>query len=113
VTESRESTKLAFLPPEDWAPGMRVHEIDLAPSGSHLTPFKSSRFEVEAGCSSPVDQHEVREIWFIAQGEGELTYDGVPMRIRAGEVCCFEPRKPHAVVNDGASTLVVFSVWWG
>jgi len=107
-----EFPKLAFLAPEIVDPGMRVYEIDLNPAGTPLAPFKASRFTVEPGCASPVDTHAVHEIWMVAEGEGELVYDNRSLRLRPGDVCYFEPPKPHEVHNDGTTTLVIFSLWW-
>lgn len=104
--------KLSFSAPETVGTGIEVHELELAPFGIALAPFKANRSTVEPDCSSPVDSHLVREMWFIAQGEGELVYDNRSVRIRAGDACYFEPLKAHSVRNDGTETLVVFSIWW-
>ena len=104
--------QLSFLEPEQCGAGMLVHEIDLMDESGPRAPFKASRFTVETGCISPVDVHAVREIWMVSEGEGELTYDGRSLRIKAADVVYFEPHKPHQVKNDGAGTLVVYSVWW-
>lgn len=103
---------LSFLAPEDSGAGMLVHEVNLRPGGVPLAPFKASRFTVEPGCSSTPDSHAVHEIWMVARGEGELTYDDETTRIAASDVVYFEPPKTHQVRNTGAETLVVFSVWW-
>lgn len=104
--------RLPFLPPEQYGAGMIVSEIRLGPPGGADAPFNASRFTVEPGCASPVDSHAVREIWMVAEGSGELVYDGRSVRLEAGDVFYFEPPKPHQVRNDGALTLVIFSVWW-
>lgn len=104
--------QLSFLAPEQAGAGMLVHEIDLIGQGGPRAPFKASRFTVEPGCVSPPDSHAVREIWMVAEGEGELLYDDRPVRIKAADVVYFEPHKTHQVKNDGARTLVVYSVWW-
>lgn len=104
--------KLSFLDPEVPGPGMQVYEIKLDPSGVPIAPFKASRDTVEPGCTSPVDSHLVHEIWFIAEGEGELIYDNRSMRIRSGDVVYFEPTKTHQIRNDGIEPIVFFSIWW-
>jgi quercetin dioxygenase-like cupin family protein len=104
--------QLSFLEPEQAGPGMLIHEIDLMDQSGPRAPFKGSRFTVEPGCISPVDSHAVREIWMVAEGEGELLYDGRLLRLKAADVLYFEPHKPHQVKNDGTRTLVVYSVWW-
>lgn len=105
------SPRLAFLSPEE-SPGMRVFEIGLLKHGAQIAPFKASRFTVEPNCSSPEDSHEVREIWMVAEGEGELVYDTQTIRIKAADVLYFESFKPHLVNNDGDKPLVIYSVWW-
>jgi mannose-6-phosphate isomerase-like protein (cupin superfamily) len=107
----REFPKLPFLPPEEF-PGMKVFEIDLMKSGVPIAPFKASRFAVEPNCSSPVDSHEVHEIWMVAEGEGELLYDNQSVRIKAADVLYFEPYKSHQIKNDGGVPIVVCSIWW-
>jgi quercetin dioxygenase-like cupin family protein len=104
--------RLSFLEPEQAGPGMLIHEIDLTDQSGPRAPFKASRFTVDPGCTSPVDSHAVREIWMVAEGEGELLYDGRPSRLKAADVVYFDSHKPHQVTNDGAQTLVVYSVWW-
>lgn len=106
-----ESPRLSFLSPEE-TQGMRVFEIELFKRGAQIAPFKASRFTVEPNCSSPTDSHQAREIWMVAEGEGELVYDTQTVRIRAADVLYFEPLKPHLVSNDGDKPLVIYSVWW-
>src|SRR6516165_4273594 len=79
------SPKLNLLPPEVLPSGMQVFELQLAPHGTPLAPFKASYFTVEPNGMSPIDSHSVHEIWMVAQGCGELTYDG--------RTCIIEPRQ--------------------
>ena len=111
-TSTPEVPKLSFLPPEDSGPGMVVYEVDLAPSGTPLAPFKASRFTVEPGCTSPEDSHAVHEIWMVVEGEGELRYDTHTTRLQPGDVVYYEPPKTHQIYNDGDKTMVIYSVWW-
>jgi len=104
--------RVGFMPAETSDTGMRVDPFDLAAAVPAGVPFKGSYWTVEAGGSSPVDVHGVHEMWLVAQGAGELLYDGLAMRIQAGDVMYFEPHKTHEVRNDGTATLAVFSVWW-
>ena len=104
--------RLSFLEPEEAAAGVLIHEIDLIDQSGPRSPFKASRFTVEPGCTSPLDNHAVREIWMVAEGEGELLYDGRPLRLKAADVVYFDSHQSHQVTNDGAQTLVVYSVWW-
>lgn len=108
TTRADRLPRLGFLEPETEGE-MVVHLFDLA---GVQAPFKGSRFTVEPGGTSPVDTHQVQEIWMVAAGRGELSYDGRSFRVEPGDVVHFEAMKPHQLHNDGDATLVVFSVWW-
>ena len=89
-------------------PGLGWHEVDLAGA-----PFTIARFTVEPGHSTPVDSHAVSEVWLVAQGNGELRYDGDQLiRIAAGDALFLEPPRTHQVSNDGNDTLVIHSIYW-
>jgi quercetin dioxygenase-like cupin family protein len=100
------------MAPRSSRPGTRTDEVELAPSGVPLAPFKASRFTVAPGCCSREDSHSVHEIWMVAQGEGELIYDGRSTQLQAGDVVYFEPPKPHQLYNHGPEPIVLFSIWW-
>jgi mannose-6-phosphate isomerase-like protein (cupin superfamily) len=51
-------------------------------------------------------------MWMVAQGEGELTYDGVSSSLRSLDFINLEPPKEHQVRNTGVVPLIIFSVWW-
>jgi mannose-6-phosphate isomerase-like protein (cupin superfamily) len=104
--------KLAFSPPQDDGRGINVLEIELARAGKPLAPFNAARFTVAPGCASIEESHAVHELWMIVAGEGELIYDGRPLRVRSSDVLYFEPPKTHQVRNDGAETMEVISLWW-
>lgn len=91
---------------------MLVHEVQLDSVGTTVVPFKASCFIVQPGCVSPVDTHAVHEIWMLAQGEGELMYDGESSVLHPKEFIYLEPPKKHQVRNTGTEPLVIFSVWW-
>lgn len=105
--------RLELAPPEDWAPGMRVVPVVVPSDGDGpAAPFKASRFTVAPGTSTPLDRHSVREIWFIADGSGELTWEGTSRRVETGDVLYFPSETGHTVHNDGPGVMTVFSVWW-
>jgi mannose-6-phosphate isomerase-like protein (cupin superfamily) len=104
--------KLSFLPAEDSGAGMLVHEVRLDSVSPIAIPFKASYFIIQPGCLSPVDTHAVHEMWMVAQGEGELTYDGVSSSLRSLDFINLEPPKEHQVRNTGVVPLIIFSVWW-
>ncbi len=103
--------QLDYFPPFSGAEGSEVFEVNL--HDAVKAPFKASRWYVSPGFSSPIDQHQVRECWFIASGKGVLTFDGsVEGDIQAGDVIHFAPMESHEVYNSGNEPLIIFSVWW-
>ncbi|BAZ47495.1 hypothetical protein NIES4103_00960 [Nostoc sp. NIES-4103] len=104
--------RLFFLPTQHFAFGVEVDEIDLASSVSPRPCFQASRFTVAPGCSSPSESHHVHEMWIVAQGKGQLHYDHREMQIHQDDFVYFEPHKSHQVINDGSTTMVIFSIWW-
>jgi methionyl-tRNA synthetase len=91
---------------------MSVHEVKLDSVGKTVVPFKASYFVVQPNCLSPVDTHSVHEMWMVAQGEGELIYDGETSTLRPLEFIYLEPPKEHQVRNIGMGPLIIYSVWW-
>jgi mannose-6-phosphate isomerase-like protein (cupin superfamily) len=110
-TGDGEAPHLTFASPTRGAEGMVVEELSTNEQPS-FAPFKASRWVVPVTGASDVDQHVVKEIWFIASGIGVLEYDGRTVHVAARDVLHMESQKPHRVVNVGAEPLVVFSVWW-
>lgn len=104
--------KLSFVEPEVPCPGMQVHELNLNRSGVPTAPFNASYDRVDPGCTSLVDSHLVHEIWLIASGEGELTYDNRLVQIRPGDIVYFQPTKEHQLKNNGVEPIVFFAIWW-
>jgi mannose-6-phosphate isomerase-like protein (cupin superfamily) len=51
-------------------------------------------------------------MWMVAQGEGELIYDGETSTLRPLEFIYLEPPKEHQVRNIGMGPLIIYSVWW-
>lgn len=112
ATAATTNPQLNYREGEDTAEGIRVFEITTEAAEKMRAPFKVARFTVAPNCASTIDSHAVHEIWMIAQGTGELVYDGESVRISAPDLLYFEPPKTHLVRNDGTEPLVVFSVWW-
>lgn len=112
ATPATTNPQVDYREGEDTAEGIRVFEITTEAADRIGAPFKVARFTVAPNCASTVDSHAVHEIWMIAQGTGELVYDGQTVRVSAPDMLYFEPPKTHLVKNDGTELLVVFSVWW-
>ncbi|AOR72687.1 hypothetical protein BBJ41_34290 [Burkholderia stabilis] len=109
---ARRFPHVAAMPPESHVPGVVLRQADFAGLGDGEIPFRGGLFTVEPNCTSRLDVHAVRECWMIAQGSGRLTYDGEPVRVRAGDVLYFESHRSHQVQNDGSTPLVISTVWW-
>ncbi|MEL6862987.1 MAG: class I tRNA ligase family protein, partial [Bacteroidota bacterium] len=110
---AKPKVKLDFMAPWFEADAIKVEEVDLTQDKERFAPFKASRFEVFPGKTSPVDIHEVRECWFISEGQGSLIYNGEKLQeVKAGEVLYFDSHQSHAIENTGDSNLVIFSTWW-
>ena len=62
------------------------------------------------------DTHDVEEIFYIIEGRGKLTFDGVPVEVEAGDVVFMPVGVSHRVINDYDETYV--ALWailqkWG
>lgn len=106
--------QLSFLPPEYYDGSMVVEELSLGHENEQpIAPFKGSKFVVFPNETSPLDQHDVIECWFIAAGTGEVIYNGEKKAIvKTGDVLYFESQQSHQVYNNGSENLLIFSVWW-
>lgn len=107
-----KSPKVMPLAPESHVPGVVLRQADFAGIGSGMVPFRGGLFTVEPKCTSRQDVHTVRECWMIAQGKGQLTYDGHQVKVDQGDVLFFESTKSHQIYNDGEKPLVISTVWW-
>lgn len=107
-------TKLSsYRKPEGTAPGMLLDMFNMPGGDRPVAPFEASRWSLERGADSGIDQHPVRELWLIAAGRGVMTCGGMTLEVSAGDVMSIEPNQPHTLVNTGDSPVEVFSVWWG
>lgn len=105
--------KLSSTPDtEDIPPGMLLRVFAIPGAGVRAAPFELSHWSLEPDADSGDDVHEVREIWLIAVGQGQMTCGGVIMEVAAGDVIMIEPSQTHRLLNTGDCPLEVFSVWW-
>ena len=109
---SGDSPKLSYAELEVLGPGVELRLLDLLRQGTPIAPFKASRFTVEPGCQSGVDQHAVRECWIITSGCGQVLYDGRRFAVQRDDVLFFDSHRSHQVINDGHETMIIYSVWW-
>jgi mannose-6-phosphate isomerase-like protein (cupin superfamily) len=75
--------------------GMSAGVMELAPHGGILQPHR----------------HAQAEIYFVAEGEGVLTVDGVTTRIAQGTSVFIPGDAEHAIRNEGGATLKIFYVF--
>lgn len=98
--------------PIDWYENktINVAEIDFA----EHAPFCGSFFNVNPGAESPVDQHEVLEVWLVISGAGELFVgDSTEAKsIQMGDVVKFDSFETHRVKNNSNEVLKMISLWW-
>jgi mannose-6-phosphate isomerase-like protein (cupin superfamily) len=113
VCSENPVTRLTSRPDtDDIPPGMLLRIFDMPGGDDPVVPFEISHWSLERGADSGIDQHEVREIWLMAAGRGELTCGGVSLEASAGDVISIEPNQPHRLLNTGDDPVEVFSVWW-
>jgi mannose-6-phosphate isomerase-like protein (cupin superfamily) len=77
-----------------------------------VAPFSASWWTVEPGETTPVDRHEVHELWLVARGEGAMRLGSEELQVRAGQAIYIPPDDEHVVTATGSEDLVVFSTWW-
>jgi len=77
------------------------------------TTFKAAIFYVAINQESPLDCHEVRELWYVLEGTGELTYNsGQKIMLNEFDMFYFDRHVSHSIQNNSNKTLIVFSIWW-
>ena len=89
-----------------------VTEFDIPSSPGVSPPFNLARFTLACGTKTDIDQHLVKEVWLIARGSGVVNYKGKPISVSAGDAVYFESNESHQLLNNGNSTIEVFSIWW-
>lgn len=109
----RTATKLTSAPSAEVPPGMFLHLFDMPGTPDEPVPFYLSRWWLEPGADSGIDQHYVPELWLVAAGHGEMTCGGKRLEVAAGDVISIEPDQPHTLLNTGQDSVEIFSVWWG
>jgi mannose-6-phosphate isomerase-like protein (cupin superfamily) len=109
----RRGGQMPFAADETPGPGMQLRRIDLEALQRSSAPFRMSSFSLTPGARSPRDVHSEKEIWMIAAGAGDLTFDDATvMGVSAGDVLDLPARCGHSLLNTGTGPLLVFSVWW-
>ena len=95
--------------------GARLAIVDL-PAGeapeTPVAPFTLAHIHVPPGVTTAEDHHEVREIWLVQSGSGQLTLDGQRLRVAAGDSLYYASYRRHQLHNDGDVPVEIVSIWW-
>ena len=75
-------------------------------------PFHLTEFVVKRGEQTPVDEHEVAEIWHVQSGNGTLHFDGEDYKLEPGAWFHFPPGKSHQATCGEETDLQVLSIYW-
>jgi mannose-6-phosphate isomerase len=76
--------------------------------------YKVKRIWVLPGQRLSYQRHAKRaEHWFIVQGEGEVTLDGVVRSVSAGDTVDVKISQLHRIANTGTSELIFIEVQTG
>jgi mannose-6-phosphate isomerase-like protein (cupin superfamily) len=89
-----------------------IRLFDEKAAEAYSLPFKYSRFIVQPGLTSTLDQHKVVETWVIISGTGRLLVDDVEYAVTRGDVVHLASMLRHQVTNTGTEDLEIFSFWW-
>ena len=103
---------LPFNPEDLGLPGIGYGEFDLTGLADEKAPFRTSLISIEVGGESPLDEHAVRECWYIIRGTGILTYQGEEHTVKQKQLLFFESHHSHFVHNTGDEELLLLSIWW-
>lgn len=75
-------------------------------------PFGAKRCVVDVGAALPLDRHAEREVWFVTQGQGLLTYKGETAAIQRGDIIAFDSDVPHEFTNTADEPFELVSIYW-
>ena len=103
---------LPFNPEDLGLLGIGYGEFDLTGLADEKAPFRTSLISIEVGGESPLDEHAVRECWYIIRGTGILTYQGEEHTVKQKQLLFFESHHSHFVHNTGDEELLLLSIWW-
>jgi mannose-6-phosphate isomerase len=76
--------------------------------------FKVKTIYVNPGKRISYQRHQKRaEHWYIAEGSGEVTIDGITTAVSAGSVVDIKMKQLHRIANTGSTQLVFVEVQTG
>ena len=77
-----------------------------------MMPVHIDEIVVSAKSCTPVDQHEVVELWQILDGSGVLTYQNKEYELKAGDRFFFHTNEAHQIRNSEEYELKILSIYW-
>jgi mannose-6-phosphate isomerase-like protein (cupin superfamily) len=100
---------LEFLSAEQLTEGVFVKSVDYA---ERKKPFTMTYFEVQPGCTTPLDKHDVIECWIILRGTGELKYNQQILPAKVHDIFYFDSQQTHQITALSDEALLICSIYW-
>ena len=73
----------------------------------HSEHMTFAYYDIEAGAALPAHSHENEEVWHIVQGALNMTLDGRPVRVEAGNAVVIQAGVTHAADADKECRAIV------
>ena len=81
--------------------------------GLEVANFNLIRFVVKPGKESLLDQHKVKEYWYIAKGQGLLKLNEKQIIANPGDLFYFQSQDTHKIKNLSTNDdMEILSIWW-
>lgn len=112
LTPDDNSGRLPDLAMVDRPSGAKLGIYQLPEMPAPVAPFTLAKIHVPVGVTTTEDHHEVREIWLVQSGSGQLSLDGEQLRISVGDSLFYDSFRRHQLYNDGAEPIDIISIWW-
>ncbi len=86
-------------------------EADAVRDAVGSPPMQLALFTVPAGSATPLDRHEVRELWLVQRGRGLVRCGGREFEAGPGRLFALPSGEEHEFVALDEDVDVV-SLWW-
>ncbi|MBL4648006.1 MAG: cupin domain-containing protein [Gammaproteobacteria bacterium] len=106
-----QSPRISFAEEEQLTEHVSVYPFALAKINCQA-PFKITLFTIAPQQLTPIDQHDVVEIWTILSGYGELYYENNVVLAKACDIFYFSSQKQHQIKNTSAEIMKIQSIYW-
>ena len=91
--------KCLTFPTEVLSEGVVMDEFNFFLNDEQRVNFHFAHFSVAANTSSDIDQHKVRELWYVLEGTSELTSTDSSQMMKKGDTFFIETKVPHQIHN--------------